>query len=71
MTDDGNRDAPPGECGVEACRQEPSAEKIPNLGRFIAALLRSEDAGDTGKVNAAKRNCQNSRPAQTGEFEIA
>ncbi len=71
VVDDGNRDAPPGEAGVEGRGQEPRAEEIPYLGGFVAALFGGEDAGDACKVNAAECHGKNGCPAHAREFKSA
>ena len=64
---DGDRYTPPGKCGIEACRQQPSAEEIINLGGFVTSLLGSKNTGDTRKVNAAEGDGKDGGPAQTGK----
>jgi hypothetical protein len=71
VVDDGHRDAPPGEAGVEARREQPRAEEVPNLGRFVAALFGGEDAGDAGEVDAAKGHRQDGGPAHAREGQAA
>ena len=67
VIDDGNRDTPPGENGVEGRCQEPGSEQIPNLGRLITSFFRREDAGDTGKVNATEGESKDACPGQRTE----
>src|SRR5512138_2574589 len=70
MTDDRNRNTPPGEDGIEGSCQEPCTEKVIDLFGFIRALLGCEDAGDPGKVDAAERDCQDGCPAETCKREV-
>ena len=71
VVEDGDRHAPPGEGGVEARRQHPRAKEIIDFGGFVTALFGGEDAGDTGKVDAAEGDGEDGRPAHTCECQVA
>src|SRR5258706_1040596 len=66
-----DRHTPPSEGGVETCGQQPGAEEKVHFGRFITALFRGKDAGDTGKVNAAECDGKDGCPAKACEGEVA
>ena len=58
----GHRDTPPGQNGIESSCEKPCAEQIINFLGFIRALFGREDASDARKVNATKGDCQDSWP---------
>jgi len=70
VAEDGDRDTPPGQNGVHAGSQQPGGEQVPDFGGFIQALLRGEQAGDAGEVDAAEGQCQDGGPADAGELQI-
>ncbi len=59
------------ERGVEAGCQQPGAEQVPDLGRLLTALLRGEEAGDAGKVDAAEGDGEHNGPAQPRRLQVA
>src|SRR5215212_9490646 len=71
MADNRHRDTPPGEDGIESRGQKPRAKEIINFLGLICALFRREDAGDTGKVNATKSDCQDTCPAHSCKCQVA
>lgn len=68
---DGDRNAPPSEGGVEACGEHPCAEEVVDFGGFVAPLFGSEDAGDSGKVNAAESDGKDGCPLHACKGEVA
>jgi len=67
MFEDGDGDTPPGKGRIEASSQQPGTKEVPDLGGFITSLFGGEDAGNPGKVNAAKGNGENGCPFKRTE----
>src|SRR6185295_15190551 len=51
-------------------RQKPCAKEIIDFLGFIRALFRGEDAGNTGKVNPTKSDCQNACPTHSCKGQV-
>jgi hypothetical protein len=53
--ENGDRNTPPGEGGVEAGSQQPGTKEIPDFSGFITSSFRGEDSGDPGKIDKSPR----------------
>src|SRR6266508_4629648 len=71
VIEDRDRDAPPGKAGIEACRENPCPEEIPDLSRFVATFFWRKDTCNPGEVHAAESERENGRPAHTCETQLA
>lgn len=72
MLEDRDRDRPPGQHGVQRCRNQPGCEEPPGSESGVFRVgIGSQKSGNASKVDPAEGGRQQCRPAETEDREVA